>query len=551
MEIFKLFGSVLVDSADAENSISKTGAKAEGLASKLGSGIKTAAKWGAAIAAGAAAAGAAIMGVATKAAAATDDIDKMSQKIGISREAYQELSFACSQSGTDVSVLKNGVKTLTNQMQMAAEGNRTAAAAFDALGLSIYDANGNLKSQEEMMFDAMSALQGMDDQTQKAALAVDLFGKAGSELMPMLNGASGSIETMRQQAHDLGLVISDDAVDAGVKFTDTMDQLKRSFSAVVTNIGVELMPIIMALASWLMVNMPQIQEVIGRVFEALSVAIEYVKPLITALASAFSSMVESIQTDGTVLNAIWETIKLIFDGALTFIKDAFAVFAALFSGDWEALWTATKDLIANAWETIKAVVNKAFEAIIGIFQGIWDRVKGAAVEVFTRAKEGFQETWENVKGWFSNAIGAIVDTVAGIGAALFNAGRSIFTSLWDGVKDVWNGIKNCVSEKVSWIADKLTFWRRSSNEMDSSKVDGSHAAGLPFVPYDGYVAELHRGEAVVNSTDVASMLNKLDKALSSRQDEGPITIVVQSILDGKVIGESVTEYQRQKVRAFG
>lgn len=552
MEIFKLFGSILVDSADAENSISKTGSKAEGVASKLGSGIKTAAKWGAALAAGAAVAGGAIMGVATSAAAATDDIDKMSQKIGISREAYQELSFACSQSGTDVTVLKNGVKTLTNQMQMASEGNKTAAAAFDALGISIYDVNGNLKSQEDMMFESMAALQNMDDQTQKAALAVDLFGKAGSELMPMLNGASGSIDNMRQQAHDLGLVISDDAVDAGVQFTDTMDQLKRSFGAVATNVGVELMPVIMDLANWVIEHMPEIQEVAGRVFDAIGEAIDYVKPLITALSDAFSALVEGIQTDGTTLNDIWETIKTVFDAALTFITDLLDVFSALFSGDWDELWDSIKKLIDDIWESVKSIVSDALDAVIGIFKGIWEKVKSAAVDVFNKAKEGFKEAWDDITEWFSGIVGSVVDTVTGIGTDLFNAGKSIFTSLWDGIKDVWDGVKKWVSDKVNWIADKLMFWRKSSDEMDTSKVDGSHAAGLPFVPYDGYVAELHRGEAVLNANDTSTLIQKIGEiANATNGSGGEYTINLSVELDGEVVARKQINHNRREERLRG
>lgn len=90
MEIFKLFGSIFVDNEDANKSIAKTEEKAGGLSEKLGSGIKTAAKWGAAIVGGATAAGGALFAVATKAAGTTDRIDKLSQKIGISREGFQE-----------------------------------------------------------------------------------------------------------------------------------------------------------------------------------------------------------------------------------------------------------------------------------------------------------------------------------------------------------------------------------------------------------------------------------------------------------------------------
>ena len=161
-EIFKLVGSIFVDSTAANESIKKTDEKAEGLGKKLLSGIGTAAKWGAGIAAAAGAGASALAGMAVKTAGVTDNIDKMSQKIGISRQAYQELDFICSQSGTSVDSLKNGLKTLTTQMQSAADGSKSAKGYFDDLGLSWEDGNGNLKDQETMMWEAFSALQGMD-----------------------------------------------------------------------------------------------------------------------------------------------------------------------------------------------------------------------------------------------------------------------------------------------------------------------------------------------------------------------------------------------------
>ena len=95
MELFKLFGSVMVDNKKANQSIQKTDSLASKLSKGLGKGIKTAAKWGAGIAAGAVAGGAALFGMTTKAAESTDRIDKLSQKIGISRKGFQEWVIIC------------------------------------------------------------------------------------------------------------------------------------------------------------------------------------------------------------------------------------------------------------------------------------------------------------------------------------------------------------------------------------------------------------------------------------------------------------------------
>ena len=240
MELFKLFGSIFVNTDEADKSIHKTEKNAEGVASKLGDGIKTAGKWGAAIVGGAAAAGTALVGMATHSASAADNIDKMSQKIGISRQAYQELDFICSQSGTSVDKLQSGMKTLTAAMDGARSGTASNVEQFERLGVAVTNSDGTFRSQEEVLFDVIASLQEMDDQTEKSRLATELFGRAGTELMPLLNGASGSIEEMRNQAHDLGLVLSDEVIDNGVNLTDSLDQTKRAFAS----IGIQLLSLI-------------------------------------------------------------------------------------------------------------------------------------------------------------------------------------------------------------------------------------------------------------------------------------------------------------------
>ena len=115
MNIFTLVGSILVDSNQASESIGKTEEKAGGLAQKLGGVIGTAGKVGLAMGGAAVAGGAALMGIATNAAQTTDRIDKLSQKIGMGKESFQEWDYVLSQNGINIDVLQGGMKTLVNK----------------------------------------------------------------------------------------------------------------------------------------------------------------------------------------------------------------------------------------------------------------------------------------------------------------------------------------------------------------------------------------------------------------------------------------------------
>ena len=150
MELFKLFGTIAVNNADANSAIDDTSDKAESFSSKLSDGIGKAAKWGTAIVGGATAAGSALVAFASKSASTADNIDKMSQKIGISRQAYQELDFICSQSGTSVDNLQAGMKSLVSAMDGAASGTASNVEQFEKLGVSVTNADGSLRSSEEI-----------------------------------------------------------------------------------------------------------------------------------------------------------------------------------------------------------------------------------------------------------------------------------------------------------------------------------------------------------------------------------------------------------------
>lgn len=420
-EIFKLVGSIFVDSTAANESIKKTDEKAEGLGKKLLSGIGTAAKWGAGIAAAAGAGASALAGMAVKTAGVTDNIDKMSQKIGISREAYQELDFICSQSGTSVDNLKNGLKTLTTQMQSAADGSKSAKGYFDELGLSWEDGSGNLKDQETMMWEAFSALQGMENQTEKAALATKLFGKAGLELLPMLNGADGSIESMKQQAHDLGLVLSDETIDAGVKFTDSMDQAKRSLDSIITKIGGNVMPIFQSALDWVLNNMPLIQQVMEAVFGAIETVVMSVGAIFQMI---FREIDGHVSDTGITVQDVFAIIQEVFDVAMTALQDI-----------WDTIGVPLFEFIQQIVGTLAGYFSQKMPEIAGFFQGM-------ASDISQMWENNLKPCFTAIGDFLNNVVAPAFDIVFNtLIVPVLDAAFSAISDLWENtLKPVFTGI---------------------------------------------------------------------------------------------------------------
>lgn len=439
MEIFKLFGSIFVNTDAADKSMQKTEKNADSIADKLGKGIKTAAKWGTAIVAGAMVAGGAIVAMSTKVAAVGDNIDKMSQKIGISRQAYQELDFICSQSGTSVDSLQMGVKSLTAAMDGAASGTKTNIEQFEKLGVAVLDSNGNLRSQEDVMWETFSALNNLENQTEKARLATELFGRSGTELMPLLNGASGSIEEMKQKAHDLGLVMSDEFVDDSVKFTDTMDQFKRSIKAAGNTIIGAFIPKIQGFVDKLVEFSPKISEFANGISVKLSSAFDTIVPFINSFIENIGNMQISLQPVMDVFSDLKESIVNLFstiskNSDVTFsISDAFSL---------------VSDVIGMVWSS---VLKPVFETLIVTIKYIaenWDSISQGISDCWNMVCEGIKLAWNNLLKPVFNIVVITIKGLFDMFKEHMPAIKEFVGKAFEGIKDTWNNHLKPVFEAI-------------------------------------------------------------------------------------------------------
>lgn len=473
MEIFKLFGSILINTDEADKSLSKTEKSAGSFASKLGKGITTAAKWGVGIVAAAGAAGVALSNMAKKSAEATDRIDKMSQKIGISREAFQELDYICSQNGMSVDQLQGNVKKMVNVMDDAANGSETAAQKFSRLGISVTDANGNLKTSEDMFYETISALQSMTDETERNAAANDIFGGSYTEMIPLLNSGTESMEELRQKAHDMGLVLSDETIDAGVKFTDTMDTAKRSLSAIGTNIGGEVMPIFQQFLDWILGKMPEIQSVLKVVFSVIETFVTTAGDIIRSFlailrenaessgitfAGVFTAIQTAVTTAFRVIQTIWNTIgKPCFDavklviGTIAsyfadrmpaisgFVKTAFSDIQQIWINNLkpclEAIGNFIKNVLAPAFKfvfnnVIAPVVDAAFKMIKGLWTGTLKPVLSGIIDFLTGV---FTGNWKKAFKGLANIVKGVFNGLITVVKAPLNAVIGIINKFINGV----------------------------------------------------------------------------------------------------------------------
>lgn len=329
MEIFKLFGSVFVDTEKANESLSKTDDKAKSVGNTLMNGAKKAGKFALGLGAAATGVAAGLTKLASDSATTSDAIDKASQRMKIGAESYQELSHAASLSGVEMSTFEKAAKSL--------EGT---------------DIN---------LDDALAQIYALGTAEERSTKAAELFGDAVAyQMTPMLNASSEEMAAMKQEAHDLGLVLSEDAVKSGAELNDALSNVKDSIGGLVTNLGASLMPIILDVCNMILEFLPDISGMLSELAEPLGELLKMIlPPLIELLKFVVTVLVEWV---------IPAVIKVV-----TTVKDIFTKAPETFK--------KFKDNIVNTFEAIKEGVKKPINAVIEMVNKMIKALNGLSFDV--------------------------------------------------------------------------------------------------------------------------------------------------------------------------
>lgn len=177
-----------------------------------------------------------------------DQLSKTSQRTGVATERLAAYKLMADESDTSLEAVSTSIALMSRKMAEAAEGSDTAAKAFSDLGVSVVNADGSLRPTQEVFDEMIGAFAEMPDGAEKTALAMELFGRSGSHLIPMLNMGAAGLQEYQEKAEGLGLALSKDAAQASADFNDQLTQLSKSFQAGVVQIGTALMPALTSLA---------------------------------------------------------------------------------------------------------------------------------------------------------------------------------------------------------------------------------------------------------------------------------------------------------------
>ena len=173
---------------------------------------------------------------------AADQLNKLSQKIGISVEALSTLRFAAQLSDVSLETLQKGIKGLSQNIAEANTGIGDGAQVFDALGISVKNADGSMKSTEAVLLQMADVFANLEDGAVKTALAVKLFGKSGMDMIPFLNQGAAGINQLTAEAERLGLKLTTETARSAEAFNDNLTVLKASSSSLGIALARDFLP---------------------------------------------------------------------------------------------------------------------------------------------------------------------------------------------------------------------------------------------------------------------------------------------------------------------
>lgn len=410
-----------------------------------------------------------------------DTLAKASTRTGVGVEALSELKYAAEQSGAGFEDLETGIRKMQKTLVEAAKGGGPAAQSLALLGLTIKDLKG--LSPEDQFAAIAEQLSKVKDPAVKAALAMEVFGKGGTTLLPLMADGARGIEALRKRAAALGLTMKTDDAEAAVKFGDTLDDLWKVVKQGTFNIGAFIGRAMQPFAERLVGVLVNVNRWVSAHQAVILTALKLTASVLAAGAALYV-MGKALAVAGLVAGGISSALGVVGSVARG-VATTFGLFGSAVSGGLVVLRAILSPigLAAAGFALVAVAIGTAV-----VKTAAWASIVRGAVNGALALKDGVAAVWRKVLeglpvigeiGAAFGEVGAfIVDTFQQAGAFLarvftdiFNTAKTAVQGISDafsagdirlGVEILWVGIKTAFEQgvaalKVIWVNFKKDF----------------------------------------------------------------------------------------------
>ena len=601
MNLFNLIAKITLDKKDYEKGMNSAEKQGKSFGEKISAGAKIAAKGMAALFTGTVAVAAALAKVTLSAVSYGDEIGKESQKINMSTDAYQKWAMALGMAGTDISSMSMGMKTFTGILDGASHGQADSLLMLNKLGLGYKDFE-NL-SVEDSLKKVVEQFQAMEQGADKTQLAVDLFGRTGQELLPLLNQEKGSIDELFKSYEDLGLIISDEVVKSSENLDDQMSLLKQKFKIVGVGIGTVFMPalgkVITGLMSLAQGSSNAGQQLKDGITGALNAVIGYlpkiaefatqiipviVDTIFSVLPDLLTAAVSIVTTlAGFLIEYLPELIPAAVEMILTLVQGLLDNLPSLIDTAIDLILAIVDGLIASlpiiiemAPEIIESLINgivyalpKLFEAAIAIIMSLAEYLlspEGIALLV----NSAILIIGALVTGMINN-----VSNIIAVVPKMFETLKTAFTNMdWKGIgRNIIDGISKGISNGAASLKDTLVnagndalaglkdfFGIKSPSKLMRDQIGKYIPQGIAV----GVEQEMPKSSkdiqnSIKKNMDAENIVNGVNSALKFNMGTGQTNTAVQVFIGGKefkdytynTVNEGMTQRGLKKLGTVG
>lgn len=332
-----------------------------------------------------------------------DAVAKAAKRTGLSTEAFSELGHVAELSGSNAEELEKGLKNLAKTGDYARQGLKTYTREFDKLGVSVTDNEGRMKRIEPLFLEVAAAIGRVENETERAAVAANIFGRAGTRLIPMFQLGAEGIEHYREEARRLGISIGSRMAANAERLTDMFTRMRAAFRGIVLVVGNTLAPL----------------------FEKAQVWLTNLITNVRRWLEANPQIITGLQTIATTLLAV--------GGALI------------------AIGTATKGLSVLV---SPGGVLFGLAALLLYISGLLDPL----IDKWGKTVLGFEVGGRKIRDWLgylAKAWGEFVSAIKDIGKELVTVFKAVLPALAASWDLVWATAKKGFLDFLSWMAGKL------------------------------------------------------------------------------------------------